>query len=145
MTGSAIQRICLRIRYELDGESVDGVQELEGIFTPPDRFLSTSSSFLFDDYRLLYGDEAVVTPLASGEYELVGVVYPSKMRHFESDGGSGSFPTAELHAVGGEWEYELMYWLTHIPADRFGDFCAKTGRSFPKESEVFSGMNDIPC
>jgi len=143
MSATPCTEISLHIHYELDGELVEVIQEVECNFIAPDSILVTSSSFMFDDYRLLYGDEAVVTPLASGDYELVGVVYPSAMRHFESNGGPGDFPTAELHKVGGEWENELMYWLTHIPADKFDEFCAATGRFFPPKTETFSGINSI--
>lgn len=144
MSATPFPEITLHIRYELDGEPVEVTQDVECNFLAPERILITSSSCMLDDYRLLFGDEAVVTPLESGNYELVGVVHPSKMRHFESEGGPGDFPTAELHKIGGEWEHELMYWLTHIPADQFDNFCASTGRSFPPNTETFSGINSLP-
>lgn len=143
MSATRFTEITLRIRYELDGEPIEVIQDVECRFLAPDRILLTSSSFMLDDYRLLFGDEAVVTPLESGDYELVGVVHPSKMRHFKSEGGRGEFPTAELHKVGGEWESELMLWLTHIPADQFENFCASTGRSFLLNTETFSGSAGI--
>lgn len=74
------RKIILQIRHELDGEPVEVIQDVECNFIAPDRILVISSSFTFDDYRLLYGDEAVVTPLASGDYELVGVVYLTHQR-----------------------------------------------------------------
>ncbi len=64
------------------------------------------------------------------------------MRHFESDGGGNAkFPTEALNRIGGEWESELMYWMTHIPAAEFDAFCAGTGLAFPVASEIYSGLS----
>jgi hypothetical protein len=104
-----------------------------------------SSSGIFEDFRILFGDRIVVTPLSDGKYELVGIQHPSPMRHFETSGrGKGPFPTDELNRVGGEWESELMYWTTHIPAAEFDTFCARTGLTFPASTEIFSGLSSLP-
>jgi hypothetical protein len=138
------QEIDLVIRYELDGEMEESVESMTVQFLSDDKVAICSSSGIFSDFRLLFGDHAIVTPLSTGEYELVGVVHPSPMRHFEtSGGGSGAFPTAELLKIGGEWESELMMWTTHIPAAEFSEFCEQTGLRFSPETEIFSGISSI--
>jgi hypothetical protein len=141
---SPVHEIDLVIRYELDGEMEECFESMTVQFLSDDKIAICSSSGIFSDFRLLFGDHAMVTPLPSGQYELVGVVHPSPMRHFESSGGgSGVFPTAELLKIGGDWESELMSWTTHIPAFEFSDFCKRTGLDFSPETEIFSGISSI--
>ena len=141
---SPVQEIDLVIRYEFDGEMEEGVERMTVQFLSDEKVAICSSSGIFSDFRLLFGDHAIVTSLPSGQYELVGVVHPSPMRHFEtSGGGSGAFPTQELLTIGGDWESELMTWTTHIPAAEFSDFCKRTGLHFSPETEIFSGISSI--
>lgn len=134
----------LRIRYELDGEPECNEQSILVQFMDHESAVVMSSSGIFDDFCLLFGDHIVVTSAPDGKYELVGIQHPSPMRHFESSGGSkGPFPTEELHRIGGEWEEELMIWTTHIPAEEFDGFCERTGLVFPTSTEVFSGISSI--
>jgi hypothetical protein len=141
---SPVKKIDLVIRYELDGEMEECVESMTVQFLADDNVAICSSSGIFSDFRLLFGDHAIVTPLPSGQYELVGVVHPSPMRHFESSGnGSRPFPTKELLKVGGDWESELTLWTTHIPAAEFSDFCKRTELYFSPETEIFSGISSI--
>lgn len=144
-TQSTTRKIELVARYALDDEPECDVQQLSVQFLSSDTAIIMWSSGVFDDFRYLFGDRIVVSPLPAGKYELVGIQYPSPMRHFESDGGGkGPFPTAVLNQIGGEWESELMYWTTHIPAAEFDSFCAQTGLVFPTSTEIFSGISSIP-
>jgi hypothetical protein len=143
-TQSTIRRIELVTDYELDGEWENYAQQLHVQFLSPDTAVVVSSSGILDDFRLLYGDQVVVSPLPDGRFKLVGVEHPSPMRHFESaGGGNGPFPTEELHRIGGEWESELMSWMTHIPSAELDAFCEKTGLRFHSSTEVFSGLSSI--
>lgn len=142
-TQSTVRRIELVTEYELDGEWENCGQPLSVQFISPNTAVVVSSSGIFEDFRLLYGDYLVVTPLPDGRFKLVGVQHPSPMRHFESSGGSGPFPSEELHRIGGTWESELMSWTTHIPAADLEVFCERTGLMFPLETEVFSGLSSI--
>lgn len=140
-TQSSIELV---IKYALDGESGCDEQSLDVQFIDNESAVVMSSSGLFDDFRLLFGDRIVVSNLPDGKYELVGLQHPSPMRHFEtSGGGKGPFPTEELHRIGGEWEMELMYWTTHIPANEFDAFCKRTGLIFSPSSEIFSGLSSL--
>lgn len=141
---STTRPIDLVTRYELDGELECHVQRLHVQFLTDDTAVVMQSSGILEDFRILFGDRVVVSPLADGKYELVGIQHPSPMRHFESDGGANfNFPTEALNRIGGEWESELMYWTTHIPAADFNAFCASTGLAFPVSSEIFSGLSSI--
>lgn len=143
-TQSSVCRIELVTEYELDGEWDSHCQQLSVQFLSPDTAVVVSSSGILEDFRLLYGDYLVLSPLPEGRFKLVGVQHPSPMRHFESSGeGQGAFPSEELHRIGGEWESELMSWTTHIPAAEFDSFCARTGLVFPSSTEVFSGLSSI--
>lgn len=143
-TQSTVRRIELVTEYELDGEWENYGQQLSVQFLSPDTAVVVSSSGILDDFRLLYGDYLVVSPLAEGRFKLVGVQHPSPMRHFESSGGgSEAFPSEELHRIGGEWESELMSWTTHIPAAEFDSFCERTGLVFSSSTEIFSGLSSI--
>lgn len=143
-TQSTIRRIELVTEYELDGEFESHNQRLSVQFIGLDTAVVVSSSGILEEFRLLYGDYLAVSPLPDGRLNLVGVQHPSPMRHFETTGGgSGPFPSEELHRVGGEWESELTSWMTHIPAAEFDAFCEKTGWTFPPTSEVFSGLSSI--
>lgn len=120
------------------------MQRLEVKFLTDDTAVVMLSSGIFEDFRLLFGDWIVVSPLPDGKFELVGIQHPSPMRHFESSCGcSATFPTEQLHRIGGEWESELMYWTTHIPAAEFDAFCASTGLKFPSSTEIYSGLSSI--
>ena len=139
---STTRAIELMTRFELDGEMEHHVQRLHVQFLTEDTAVVMLSSGILEDFRLLFGDRVVVSPLADGKYELVGIQHPSPMRHFESDGGGNAkFPTEALNRIGGEWESELMYWMTHIPAAEFDAFCAGTGLAFPVASEIYSGLS----
>lgn len=141
---STVRRIELVIKFLLDGEPECAVQQLPVQFVAEDTAVVMWSSGIFDDFRLLFGDRIIVTPLPDGKYELVGIQHPSPMRHFESaGGGQGAFPGKELNSIGGEWESELMTWTTHIPAAEFDAFCAKTGLEFHPSTEIFSGISSI--
>lgn len=143
-TQSTVRQIELVTDYELDGEWESFVQQLSVQFLSPDTAVVFSSSGIFDDFRLLYGDHMVVSPLPDGQFKLVGIKHPSPMRHFESSGGvDGPFPTEELHRIGGEWELELMTWTTHIPAAELDVFCERTGLKFHSATEIFSGLSSI--
>lgn len=143
-TQSTVRRIELVTEYELDGEWESFCQLLSVQFLSPDTAVVVSSSGILADFRLLFGDHLVVTPLPDGRFNLVGVQHPSPMRHFESDGGGNApFPSQELHRIGGEWESELMSWTTHIPAAELEAFCERTGLVFPPSTEVFSGLSSI--
>ena len=143
-TQSTVRQIELVTDYELDGEWESCVQQLSVQFLSPDTAVMVSSSDILDDFRLLYGDQMVVSPLPDGRFKLVGVEHPSPMRHFESSGGgNGQFPTEELHRIGGEWESELMSWTTHIPTAELDAFCEITGLRFQSSTEVFSGLSSI--
>lgn len=143
-TQSTVSRIELVTEYELDGEWERYGQQLSVQFVSRDTAVVVSSSGTLEDFRLLYGDYLVVTPLPDGRFQLVGVQHPSPMRHFESAGeGGGPFPSDELHRIGGTWESELMSWTTHIPAADLEAFCERTGLMFPLETEVFSGLSSI--
>lgn len=143
-TQSTVLRIELVTEYEMDGEWECHGQQLSVQFLSPDTAAVISSSGILEDFRLLYGDCLVVAPLPDGRFKLVGVHHPSPMRHFESSGGgSGVFPSDELHRIGGEWESELMSWTTHIPAAELDSFCERTGLVFPSSTEVFSGLSSI--
>ncbi len=92
-------------------------------FLSKDKAVAMLSSGVLEDLHILFGGWIVVTPLADGRFELVGVEHPSPMRHFESSGGeNSSFPTEEQHRIGDERENELMYWTTHIPGAEFDGF-----------------------
>ena len=139
---STTRQIDLVTRYEFDGEPECQIQHLTVQFLSDDTAAVISSSGILEDFRLLFGDRIVVAPLPDGQYELVGIQHPSPMRHFDSaGGGDAAFPTAVLNRMGGEWESELMYWTTHIPADQFDAFCAETGLVFPPSAEIFSGLS----
>lgn len=141
---STTRTIDLVTRYELDGETECHVQRLDVRFLTDDTAVSMRSSGIFEDFRILFGDWVVVSPLPDGKYELVGIQHPSPMRHFESSGGlKPPFPTEALNRIGGEWESELMYWTTHIPAAEFDCFCTSTGLEFPVSTEIFSGLSSI--
>ncbi len=141
---STTRPVDLVTRYELDGELECHVQRLHVQFLTDDTAVVMQSSGILVDFRILFGDRVVVSPLADGKYELVGIQHPSPMRHFESvGGGDAAFPTEALNRIGGEWESELMYWTTHIPAADFNAFCASTGLAFPVSSEIFSGLSSI--
>jgi hypothetical protein len=141
---STTRPIDLVTRYELDGELECHVQRLHVQFLTDDTAVVMQSSGILEDFRILFGDRVVVSPLADGKYELVGIQHPSPMRHFElAGGGDAAFPTEALNRIGGEWESELMYWTTHIPAADFNAFCASTGLAFPVSSEIFSGLSSI--
>jgi hypothetical protein len=143
-TQSTVRQIELVTDYELDGEWESCVQQLSVQFLSTDTAVVFSSSGVLDDYRLLYGDRMVVSPLPDGRFNLVGVEHPSPMRHFESSGGGdGAFPSEALHRIGGEWESELMSWTTHIPAAELDAFCERTGLEFHSSTEVFSGLSSI--
>lgn len=143
-TQTPVRTITLLIHYEFEGEMTSDEQKLSVSFIDDASAVVMSSSGMFDDYRLLFGDHIVASSLPDGKYELVGVQHPSPMRHFESSGGgSGPFPTEELHRIGGEWEMELMYWITHIPVAEFEGFCQQTGLVFPASTEIFSGISSI--
>lgn len=143
-TQSTVRRIELVTEYELDGEWESHGQPLSVQFLAPDTAVVASSSGILEDFRLLYGDYLVVSPLPDGRFKLVGILHPSPMRHFESSGGSsGAFPSEELHRIGGEWESELMSWTTHIPAAELDSFCERTGLVFPPSTEVVSGLSSI--
>ena len=139
---STTRPIDLVTQFELDGELERHIQRLHVQFLTEDTAVVMLSSGILEDFRLLFGDRVVVSPLEEGKYELVGIQHPSPMRHFESDGGGNAkFPTEALHRIGGDWESELMYWTTHIPAAEFDAFCASTGLAFPLASEIFSGLS----
>lgn len=141
---STVRRIELVTEYELDGEWESHCQQLSVQFLSAETAVVVSSSGVLEDFRLLYGDHLVVTPLPEGRFKLVGVQHPSPMRHFKSSGGGqGAFPSEELHRIGGEWESELMSWTAHIPAAEFDSFCTRTGLVFPSTTEVFSGLSSI--
>jgi hypothetical protein len=143
-TQSTVRQIELVTDYELDGEWESCVQQLSVQFLSTDTAVVFSSSGIFDDFRLLYGDHIVVSSLPDERFKLVGVEHPSPMRHFESaGGGNGPFPTEELHRIGGEWESELMCWTTHIPTAELDAFCERTGLRFHSSTEVFSGLSSI--
>lgn len=142
---SPTRSIDLVIRYELDGEPECQIQQLAVQFLSDEMAVVMSSSGLFEDFRLLFGDPIVVSLLPDGHYELVGIQHPSPMRHFESAGGGDTaFPTEALNRIGGEWESELMFWTTHIPAAELEAFCADTGLVFPRSTEIFSGLASLP-
>lgn len=141
---STTRTIDLVTRYELDGEPECHVQRLDVRFLTDNTAVLMLSSGIFEDFRILFGDWVVVSPLPDGKYELVGIQHPSPMRHFESPGGAQTpFPSEALHRIGGEWESELMYWTTHIPAAEFDFFCTSTGLEFPVSTEIFSGLSSI--
>ena len=141
---STTRAIELMTRFELDGEMEHHIQRLHVQFLTEDAAVVMLSSGILEDFRLLFGDRVVVSPLADGKYELVGIQHPSPMRHFESaGGGNAKFPTEALNRIGGEWESELMSWTTHIPAAEFDAFCASTGLAFPDASEIFSGLSNV--
>ena len=142
---SKFRCIELVTKYELDGEQEHYVQNLSVQFLTQDTAAVVRSSGILDDFRLLFGERIVISPLPSGQFELDGIVHPSPMRHFESKGvGNMPFPAEELHRIGGDWETELMCWITHIPAAEFDNFCERTGLVFPSSSEIFSGISSIP-
>lgn len=141
---STTRTIDLLTRFELDGEPECHVQSLVVKFLTDDTAVAMGSSGIVEDFRILLGDRIVVSQLPDGQYELVGIQHPSPMRHFEtSGGGDAAFPTEALHRIGGEWELELMYWITHIPAAEFDAFCSATGLEFPASTEIFSGLSSI--
>ncbi len=141
---STTRAIDLVTRFELDGELENHVQRLHVQFLTEDTAVVMLSSGILEDFRILFGDRVVVSPLADGTYELVGIQHPSPMRHFESaGGGNAKFPTEALHRIGGEWESELMSWTSHIPAAEFDAFCARTGLAFPVASEIYSGLSSV--
>lgn len=141
---STTRPIDLVTQFELDGELEHHIQRLHVQFLAEDTAVVMLSSGILEDFRVLFGDRVVVSPLADGKYELVGIQHPSPMRHFESAGGGNAvFPTEALHRIGGDWESELMSWTTHIPAAEFDAFCASTGLEFPVTSEIFSGLSSV--
>lgn len=141
---STTRAIELMTRFELDGEMEHHVQRLHVQFLTEDTAVVMLSSGILEDFRLLFGDRVVVSRLADGAYELVGIEHPSPMRHFESAGGDNAkFPTEAIHRIGGDWELELMSWTTHIPAAELDAFCASTGLAFPVASEIFSGLSSV--
>ena len=122
------------------------VQRLHVQFLTEDTAVVMLSSGILEDFRLLFGDRVVVSPLADGKYELVGIQHPSPMRHFESDGGGNAkFPTEALNRIGGEWESELMYWTTHIPAAEFDAFCAEHRPGIPCRQRNLSAGCRASC
>lgn len=142
---STARSIDLVTRYEIDGDAECQTQRLNMLFLSNDTAVVASSSGILEDFRLLFGDRIVVSPLPDGKYELVGIQHPSPMRHFESAGGGNTaFPTETLNRLGGEWESELMFWVTHIPAAEFDTFCTETGLVFPPSTEIFSGLSSLP-
>lgn len=141
---STVRRIELVTQYVLEGELECSVQQLPVQFLSGDTAVVMQSSGVLSDFRILFGDRIVVTSLPDGRYELVGIEHPSPMRHFESTGGgTGAFPKDELNRIGGEWESELMYGTTHIPAAEFAGFCARTGLEFHASTDIFSGISSI--
>ncbi len=142
-TQSTVRQIELVTDYELDGECESYAQHLYFQFLSPDTAVVVSSSGIFDDFRLLYGDHMVVSLLPDGRFNLVGVEHPSPMRHFESSGGDGAFPSEALHWIDGEWESELMSWTTHIQANELDAFCERTKLEFHSSTEVFSGLTSV--
>ena len=139
---STTRAIDLVTEFVLDGELERHVQRLHVQFLTEDTVVVMQSSGILEDFRILFGDRGVVSPLENEKFELVGIQHPSPMRHFESDGGGNAkFPTEALHLIGGEWESELMNWTTHIPTAEFNAFCASTGLEFPIASEIFSGLS----
>jgi hypothetical protein len=143
-TKSTVRRIELVTKYEIDGEPECCVQNLPVQFLAHDTAVVMQSSGIFEDFRILFGDRIVVLQLQDGKYELIGIQHPSPMRHFESTGGGNNpFPEEELNHIGGEWESELMYWTTHIPAAEFDAFCARTALKFDATTEIFSGLSSI--
>jgi len=64
------------------------------------------SSGMFEDFRILFGNQIAVTLLADGWFKVVDVEQPSPMRHFEPSGGEncslgrGSFlPNYRVHKI----------------------------------------------
>lgn len=141
---STVRRIELVTQYLLDGEPECCVQYIQVQFLSDDTAVAMQSSGILADFRIFFGDRIVVTQLPDGKYELVGIQHPSPMRHFESTGGGKvPFPKDELNRIGGDWESELKYWTTHIPAAEFDAFCARTGLAFHASTEIFSGISSI--
>ncbi len=142
---SSTRSIDLVTQYEFDGEPECQIQRLNVLFLSDDTAVVASSLGILEDFRLMFGDRIILSPLPDGKYELVGVQHPSPMRHFESaGGGNAAFPTEALNRLGGEWESELMLWVTHIPTAEFDAFCTETGLVFPPSTEIFSGLSSLP-
>lgn len=143
-TRSTIRRIEILIEYEFDGEPERGVQSLNVQFVDAETIAIIQSSGILDDFRLLFGDRAIVKSLPNGQYQYIGLIEPSPMRHFNVDGGcKGSFPSEYLQRIGGDWESKLMSWTVHIPTTEFDAFCARHALSFQASDEIFSGISCI--
>lgn len=88
-TQSTIRRIEILIEYEFDGEPERGMQSLNVQFLDAETIAIIQSSGISDDFRLLFGDRAIVKslPNGQGQYQYIGLIEPSLMRHFNVDGG----------------------------------------------------------
>lgn len=98
----------------------------------PNRFLLLeSNSFIFSDFLLLWGDEAIVRKESDEIYSVVEVVMPSAMAHDFSVGGSPQRDTEftrTLQELGGEWECDMGgLTMVHFPYCHQEDLQRRTG------------------
>ena len=145
MTDNKIEKVCVHIDYEIDGERYHEEQTLAAERLSSDRFRLRSSSGFLSDNMLYYGDEIIVVPREGTEWQLVNVADPSAMAHFFCVASSPPKAITEiLHRLGGEWECDMGGLTTfHIPVDRIEEFGNLTNLRFKENEALKSGLRNF--